>query len=124
MSCIQIIRKSNHTTYNDFMNQLKFRSLLLTLLYLGAVNCVAQNLHGSVKSQSGDAIPFASISVLNTSWGTASDNDGNFNLNLTNGTYQISISAVGYASKVKPVVLTESTDNPRRCTGGKYASTR
>ena len=91
------------------MNQLKFKSLLLTILYLGAFNCVAQNIHGSVKSQTGEAIPFASISALNTSWGTASDNDGNFSLNLTKGTYQISISAVGYASKVEPVVLAAST---------------
>ena len=63
----------------------------------------AQSIDGTVKSQSGEGIAFANISVLNTNVSTVSDKSGAFSLNLANGSYQIAVSAIGFSSKVQSV---------------------
>lgn len=77
-------------------------SIIILLCFLGNA-AFAQSISGTVKSQSGEGIAFASISVLNTSVGTVSDKNGDFSLNLANGNYQIAVSAVGFASKMQSI---------------------
>ena len=66
---------------------------------------MAQNINGAIKTQSGEAIAFANIAVLNSPQGTVADNSGRFTLALNQGTYQLQFSAIGYASKVREVVV-------------------
>lgn len=79
--------------------------ILLFLLNLAAVAQTFNVLAGAVKTQMGSPIPAATISVLNTTKATASDQEGRFNIVLTEGNYQLSISAVGYATQFKTVNL-------------------
>lgn len=82
---------------------MNFKNSIIILLCLLGNAAFAQSISGTVKSQSGEGIAFASISVLNTSVGTVSDKNGDFSLNLANGNYQIAVSAVGFASKMQPI---------------------
>lgn len=75
------------------------------MLCLFACRGFAQNITGTIKSQSGESIAYANISVLNSPQGAVSHKDGNFTLKLNKGTYQLQFSAIGYATKVQEVVV-------------------
>ncbi len=85
------------------MKQYIFGLLVLLLNFTAS----AQNISGTVKNTSGEGIAFASIHVLNSNVGTSTDREGQFSLNLSGGNYQISIGAVGYASKVQAIQATD-----------------
>ena len=77
--------------------------LWLFLLLIGTATMTAQQypLHGTVLDENGEGIIGATIMVEGTSNGTATDLDGNFTLNVSNGDV-ISVSYIGYlAQKIK-----------------------
>jgi iron complex outermembrane receptor protein len=88
---------------------MSFKNIIAVMLCLWATSSFAQNIKGTIKSQTGEAVPFANIAVLNSSGGTVSDKDGNFNLDLNKGTYQIQFSAIGYASKIQKIEVTDQS---------------
>jgi iron complex outermembrane receptor protein len=63
----------------------------------------AQSIKGIIKNQAGEGISGASVAVLNTSKGIVSDKSGSFEIALPKGKYDVSVSAVGYASKIERV---------------------
>ncbi|OIN59081.1 TonB-dependent receptor [Arsenicibacter rosenii] len=82
----------------------------ITILFcLLASITFAQSIKGTVKSQSGEAIGFANIAVLNSSIGTVADKDGNFSLALGKGKYQLQVSTIGYATKIQSVNVSNQT---------------
>ena len=76
--------------------------LLAVALSIGAYG---QNITGTIKSGKGDGIPFASIAVLNSTKGTQANESGNFYLDLKPGEYSLSISAVGFATKIENISI-------------------
>ena len=70
---------------------------------------LGQSIRGIVQSTTGEGIPFATVSVLNTNLGTTADKDGQFSLNLGGGDYQIAVNALGYATKIWPVTANSQT---------------
>ena len=80
---------------------------MVALLCLIATSGFAQNITGTIKSQTGESVAFVNISVLNSPQGAVSDKDGNFTLNLNEGTYQLQFSAIGFASKLQEVVVAD-----------------
>ncbi len=82
--------------------------IIVALCCIGNI-LIAQTVKGTVKNASGDAVPFANITVLNSSKEAVSDKDGNFSLDLSIGNYQIQFSAVDYAPKVQPIEVTNQT---------------
>lgn len=80
--------------------------LLATFLFS---NVQAQNIKGTIKSQTGEAIAFANILVLNSSNGTVADKNGNFSLDLNKGKHELQFSAVGFAAKVKQIEVTNQS---------------
>lgn len=62
----------------------------------------AAQISGKVmSSQSNNGIAGASVFISNTTWGTATDNNGKFTLNnISNGVYELVVSAIGYATYV------------------------
>lgn len=70
---------------------------------------LGQSIRGIVQSTTGEGIPFATVSVLNTNLGTTADKDGQFSLNLGSGDYQIAVNALGYATKIWPVTANSQT---------------
>ena len=73
-----------------------FNILIVSGLY-------AQSIKGIIKNQAGEGISGASVAVLNTSKGIVSDKSGSFEIALPKGKYDVSVSAVGYASKIEKV---------------------
>lgn len=80
-----------------------FRTLLLCLLVLPALITRAQTgnikFTGRIVDENNKAVTGASVTVLNSSKGTVSDVDGRFILSLPAGKYEITITALGYATK-------------------------
>lgn len=57
-----------------------------------------------IESASGNPIPFASVLVIGTSKGITSDFDGNYSLTYSGAIDSISISYIGFQTRVKNVV--------------------
>jgi len=86
---------------------MSFKNIIAIMLCLWATSSFAQNIKGTIKSQTGETIGFANISVLNSSNGTVADKDGNFTFDLSKGIYELQISAVGYANKVQKIEVAD-----------------
>ena len=80
---------------------------MLLALALG-ITGYGQSIAGNVKSGKGENVAFATIKVLNSAKGTQTDDQGRFKIELDEGEYQLSISAMGYATQVKKVVVEPS----------------
>ena len=84
---------------------MNLKNTLSILLCLLTSSSFAQTITGKINASSGQAVGFANISVLNSSDGTTADKAGNFSLELSNGKYQLQVSAIGYATKIQPVTV-------------------
>lgn len=86
-----------------------FSSSLLT------VSLQAQSiLKGIVKSETGTAVPYASIQLLQPDstfvQGTATDSTGNYKMTVRKGEYLMSVSSIGYLTKTIPVISNGEND--------------
>ena len=86
-----------------------FSSSLLT------VSLQAQSiLKGIVKSETGTAVPYASIQLLQPDstfvQGTAADSTGNYKMTVRKGEYLMSVSSIGYLTKTIPVISNGEND--------------
>lgn len=88
---------------------MNLKHFMILFLCFWATSSFAQNIKGTVKSQSGEAIPYANIAILNGSNGTIADKDGNFTLDLIKGKYELQFSAIAYATKVQKIEVAEQT---------------
>ena len=87
--------------------QLQIKFTMLMILFLSTTAFVAQStISGTVKDQSGNLIPGASILLKENSKGTTSDFDGYYEIkNVDNGTYTIIASYIGYDSFKKEITI-------------------
>ena len=83
------------------------KHIIMALLCLWSTRLLGQTITGTIKSNSGDPISYATISILNTSKATAADQEGKFALPLPIGKYKIQFTAVGFASKLQEIEVTE-----------------
>ena len=86
------------------MKNLLFAALAVVLPFIA----LAQNsVTGKVTDNNQNALPGATIKIKNQRTAVLSDGEGNYTLgNLTNGTYSIIVSYVGYKTQEKSVALT------------------
>ena len=87
--------------------QLNFKNLLLMVLMLSSTAFVAQStISGTTKDNSGNLVPGVSILLKGTTNGTSSDFDGNYEItNVTDGTYTIVASYIGYDNFTKEITV-------------------
>lgn len=87
---------------------MKYKLLLVfTLLIINNLPVDAQDamVKGSIKSGA-EAIPFATVLLKNTSWGSPTDDLGNFELGKVKpGKYELLVTALGYKPIVRKVEL-------------------
>jgi len=83
------------------------RYFFTLLFYLGFVilSFAQTGLKGSVKTQKGQPLPFAAISVKGSTICTISNADGNYQLDLKPGYYEIVFQYLGYKSGMKPITI-------------------
>ena len=68
-------------------------------------------LSGSITDNVSKGIPKASIYILNTTFGTTTDSEGRFTINnIPKGNYTLQISAIGYATIDKEIILSGNHD--------------
>ncbi len=81
------------------------RPILLLILTLLSFNIKAQ-VTGTVKDSSGDSLPFVNIYIQGTYSGTTSNDDGQYELNITKtGAYTIVFKYLGYKTLKKIVTI-------------------
>lgn len=82
--------------------------LLLLLLLLPALS-MAGTLRGRVTDENNKGLPFASIYIKETASGTATNDQGLYQLQLPAGTYTIEYKYVGYRAHTETVTVGEGT---------------
>lgn len=90
------------------MKRLTFVFFVLFII-LGFTDGVAQalvTLSGKVTSSDGSPVVQATLAVEGTSYGTYSDDNGNYTLSLPEGKYTLVVSFVGFKSQRKNIGLT------------------
>lgn len=86
-----------------------YKLLLVFICVVGPFLSQAQFLSGQITDAQNQPVPYATIFVLETKEGTTSNIDGNFQLQLPQGNYSLTIRSMGYYQVNKSVVL--STDS-------------
>ncbi|PWK77613.1 carboxypeptidase-like protein [Mucilaginibacter oryzae] len=84
------------------------KPVLLILLSLFSSSLFAQQftISGKITDEGGRPVPFASIYIKNTTKGASANNEGNYQLRVNAGKYDIQYKAVGYAQQSKTVEVT------------------
>lgn len=83
-------------------------SFLLLLLTSIVGNAQSFQLSGQVSDEKNNSLAGATVLVKEINKGTTSNYDGEFNLNLTSGTYTITVSYVGYLTSSKSFTVTDN----------------
>lgn len=89
------------------MKRLTFVFFVLFII-LGLTDGVAQafvTLSGKITSSDGTPVVQATLAVEGTSYGTYSDDNGNYSLSLPEGKYTLVVSFVGFKSQRKDIEL-------------------
>ena len=77
--------------------------LLFTCLFSGSL--AAQTLRGKIVTENGEPLPNAAIYIRERSQGIATDDRGEFQTTLPQGTYTLEISSLGFEKQLYPVTV-------------------
>lgn len=94
---------------------MQFRDFKILSLFiftsLSYITSHAQVVTGKIINEQNEPVPYATIYVAETREGTISNPDGNYRIQLENGTYHFTIRSMGYIQEIKEVkVLRDSTN--------------
>jgi Family of unknown function (DUF5686)/CarboxypepD_reg-like domain len=84
------------------------RLFLFGLFFFFSGITFGQSLKGQIKETNGTEIPFAKVRIKNTSYGTVSNAQGRYVLELKNGTYILQFDASGFETLIDTVVVSET----------------
>lgn len=75
-----------------------------------ALSATAQNftLNGKVTNDNGSPVPFASVYLKNTSKGTSANSEGEYQLKLAAGTYNLVFKAIGYRQQNQKLLVSSN----------------
>ena len=90
------------------------RTIFLSLFLFLPFITEAQGIKGKIRDTTGEALPFASIFIVNTGSGVASNIEGEFSFSLAPGSYKLRFQYLGYRPLDTTVVVGSSyvTFNP------------
>ena len=80
-----------------------YRNLIASVLMIGGL--FAQSINGTITDVDNKPLEGANIVVLGTDLGGVSDNTGAFSIDVSNGTYDVTASFIGYSSITKSIVV-------------------
>ncbi|MCX2742172.1 TonB-dependent receptor [Pontibacter anaerobius] len=90
------------------------KTVYLFLLLLGAVQTTLHGesgFTGQVVDKFGIAVPNATIYIESVNRGQISNSDGYFLITLKAGEYQVQVSAIGFATQILPVTVTDQVSD-------------
>ncbi len=82
-------------------------SIFLLLLAFGIQSSVKAQVYGKVTDENEEGLPFATLYVKGTSIGTTTNAEGNYQLELKPGSYQLVFQFVGYKKTEKVIEVNE-----------------
>jgi hypothetical protein len=85
------------------------RHLLLIITVLCAINTSAQQylLSGKITNQRNAVVPFTSVYIRNSTYGTTANENGVYQFKLAPGTYNLTYRFVGFTEKVVKITITD-----------------
>ena len=84
----------------------KKAALVLLLLLFCFSQAMAGGIHGSIKSDDGSTLAYATIFVKQTGTGAASDLQGRYEVTLAPGSYDVAFQYLGYETVLRKVEIT------------------
>ncbi|MBK8362662.1 MAG: carboxypeptidase-like regulatory domain-containing protein [Bacteroidetes bacterium] len=85
------------------------RKLYILLFILISVNAKGIVVTGHVVDEKNQPLPFVSVFIAGTSIGTTANVEGEYRLDLNQGTHELTYKMIGYTAKVEKVVVQNST---------------
>ena len=82
---------------------MKYRNLLASMVLMTGL--FAQSIVGTIVDVDSKPLEGANVVVLGTDLGGVSDKDGAFSIDVSNGTYDVVASFIGYSSITKSIVV-------------------
>ncbi|HKG05883.1 MAG TPA: TonB-dependent receptor [Pedobacter sp.] len=80
--------------------------ILCTYVFFAKAQTQVAGISGKLKNSAGAPIPAATVRVQNTSYGSVSDVNGNYNItNVKPGNYIVTVSAIGFKAEKKTIKL-------------------
>lgn len=83
--------------------------LYILLFILISVNAKGIVVTGHVVDEKNQPLPFVSVFIAGTSIGTTANVEGEYRLDLNQGTHELTYKMIGYTAKVEKVVVQNST---------------
>lgn len=104
--CISLISPLlRHDILNKFFFMKPILTILLFALPLSLIFAQSGGVSGKVASPDGAPLPYASIFVKETGTGTTTNEEGQFEIRLPAGNYQLVFQFLGYKTVAKPVTV-------------------
>lgn len=85
------------------------RVLLLFFLFI-SVSVSAQKIYGTVFSDKGDLLPYASITIKGTSIGASANERARFSFAVSPGTYTVVCQHIGYGKQEKNITISKTDE--------------
>ncbi|MBO0950928.1 DUF5686 and carboxypeptidase regulatory-like domain-containing protein [Fibrella forsythiae] len=85
----------------------RISSFVIGFLLLGLSGSTAQGIRGIVKSNTGEAMSFATIAARGTTLGTIANEEGRYELALKPGQYEIVFQFLGFKAESRSVTITD-----------------
>jgi hypothetical protein len=79
--------------------------IILLLLLTSTIFAQDVTISGKITDAAGNAVPFATVYVKNTTKGTSANSEGGYTLNLKPGQYDVQYRAMGYKQESRKVDL-------------------
>ncbi|NWJ52520.1 MAG: carboxypeptidase-like regulatory domain-containing protein [Bacteroidetes bacterium] len=79
------------------------KNFVLLLLIISSKALLAQTISGTITDDKKHPIPFATVFVKELKFGTASNENGRFEIQLNQGDYTLSFQSLGYDSQTKKI---------------------
>jgi hypothetical protein len=86
---------------------MRYLILIALQILLASSPLMAGGIRGLVKNERGEPLPFATIFIIQTGSGTATNEDGYYEITLDPGRYDISYQYLGYESKRRQVSISQ-----------------
>ncbi len=103
---IKEIFKTFYSLWNFILSAIGKRSnWVLLFLLLFSANCFAYQLRGVITDEFNNPIPYASVYVNQTTYGVSSNLNGEYTLELKNGTYEVVFNSIGFEKKIIPFTI-------------------
>jgi Family of unknown function (DUF5686)/CarboxypepD_reg-like domain len=87
---------------------MRLTGILLLLLF--ALSASSQNISvsGKITDSAGKPVPFASVYLKNTTTGTSANGEGEYQLKLSTGKYELIVKAIGFRQEIYPLDITSN----------------